>query len=215
MLDSSAAFATIDHATLTDRLSNWYGIFGQAQIWFSSYLKNRHQSVTLSYGVPQGSVLRPVLFSLYTTPLSAIIFSFDINHHLNADETQINMSLSVSNAKESLEKLRHCLTGVSAWMTGSKLKLNPSETEFLLIGTKLQREKFLNNFPCLLLGQDTHPSTSAKNLGVLFDSSLNFRKHISQTCRACFYHIRDLRRIRKSLSLDLAKQIAVALVSSN
>ena len=73
----------------------------------------------------------------------------------------------------------------------------------------LQREKFLNNFPCLLLGQDTDPSTSAKNLGVLFDSS-----HISQTCRACFYHIRDLRRIRKSLSLDLAKQIAVALVSS-
>ena len=120
------------------------------------------------------------------------------------------MSLPVSNAKESLEKLQHCLLGVSAWMTGAKLKLNPRKTEFLLIGTKLQREKFLNNFPCLL----TNSSTSAKNLGVLFDSSLNFRKHISQTCRACFYHIRDLRRIRKNLSLDLAKQIAVALVSS-
>ena len=77
-----------------------------------------------------------------------------------------------------------------------------------------QREKFLNNFPCLLLGQDTNPCTSAKNLGVLFDSSQNFGKHISQTCRACFYHIRDLRRIRKSLTLDLAKQIAVAIVSS-
>ena len=77
-------------------------------------------------------------------------------------------------------------------MTESKLKLNrPSKTEFFLIGTKLQREKFLNNFPCLLLGQDTNPSTSAKNLGVLFGSSLNFR--------AC---------------LDLAKQIAIALVSS-
>ena len=123
------------------------------------------------------------------------------------------MSLSVSNAKESLEKLQHCLMGVSAWMTGSKLKPNPSKTEFLLIGTKLQREKFLNNFPCLLLGQDTNLSTSA-NLGVLFDSSLNFRKHISQTCRACFYHIRDLRRIRKNLPLDFAQQIAVALVSS-
>ena len=122
------------------------------------------------------------------------------------------MSLSVSNAKESLEKLQHCLMGVSAWMTGSKLKPNPSKTEFLLIGTKLQREIFLKNFPCLLLGQDTNPSTSAKNLGVLFDSSLNFRKHISQTCRACFYHICDLRR--KSLFLDLGKQIAVALVSS-
>ena len=148
LLDLSVAFDTIDHATLTYRLSDWYGISGQAQIWFSSYLQIRHQSVkiddtfsnrvTLSYVVPQGSVLGPVLFTLYTTPPSAIISSFDINHHLYADDTQIYMHLSVSNAKESLENLQHCLMGVSAWMTGSKLKLNPSKTEFLLIRTKLQ-----------------------------------------------------------------------------
>ena len=195
LLDLSAAFDTVDHATLTDRLSDWYGISGQAQIWFSSYLQNRHQSVkiedtfadkvTLFYGVQQGSVLGPVLFTLYTTPLSAIISIFDIDHHLNADDTEIYMSLSFSNAKESLEKLQHCLMGVSAWMTGSKVKLNPSKTEFLLIGTKLQRDKFLNNFPCLLLSQDTNPSTSARNLGVLFDSSLNFRKQsVLRSCQA-------------------------------
>ena len=100
---------------LTMLLSDWYGISGQAQICFSFYLQNRHKSVkikdtfsdkvTLSYGVPQGSVLGPVLFTLYTTPLSAIIPSFDISYHLYADDTQIYMSLSVSNAKESLEKL--------------------------------------------------------------------------------------------------------------
>ena len=92
-----------------DRLFDWYGISGQAQVWFSSYLQNRHQSVkikdtlsdkiALSYGVPQGSVLGPVRFALYTTPLSAIFSSFDINHHLYADDIQIYMSLSVSNAK--------------------------------------------------------------------------------------------------------------------
>ena len=71
-------------------------------------------------------MLGPVLFTLNTTPLSAIISSFDINHNLYAHDTQIQMSLSVSNAKESLEKLQHCLMGVSAWMTGSKLQLNPS-----------------------------------------------------------------------------------------
>ena len=133
-----------------------------------------------------------MLFTLYITTLSAIISSFDINHHLYADYILIYMSLSVSSAMESLEKLQHSLIGVSTWMTGSKLKIYHSKTEFCLIRTKLQREKFLNIFQCSILGQDTNPSTSAKNLGVVFDSSLNFRKHISQTCRACFYHIRDL-----------------------
>ena len=193
LLDFSVAFDTIDHATLPNIFSDWYVIFtsGQGQIWFSSYLQNRHQSaknkdslsdkVTLSYGVPQGSVLGPVIFILYTTPLSTIIPSFDINHPLNADDTQIYMSLSVSNAKKSLEKLQHCLMAVSAWMTGAKLKLNPSKTDFLLFGTKLQREKFLNNPPCLNVGQDTNPSASANNLSVVFDSSPDFRKkHISK-----------------------------------
>ena len=127
-------------------------------------------------------MLGPMIFTLYTTPLSAIISSFDINHHLFADDTQMYMSLSVSNAEESLEKLQQCLMGVSDWMTESKLKLNPSKTEFLPIWTKLLREKFLHNFLCLILGQDTNPSASATNLGVVFDSSLNFRKHITQTC---------------------------------
>ena len=156
LLDLSAAFDTIDHATLTNRLSDLYGISGLAQIWFSSYLQNRQQSVKikgtlsdkaiLSYGVQQGSgSVGPVLFTLYmyTTSLSAIISSFDIDYHLYADDTQIYMSLSVSNAKESFENLQHC---VMAWITGSKLKRNPSKTEFLLIGTKLQREKY---FPML------------------------------------------------------------------
>ena len=96
-------------------------------------------------------------------------------------------------------------------MTGSKLKLNLCK---IFLGMKLHREKVLHNFPCLILVQDTNHSALATYLGVVFDSSLNFRKHISQTCGECFYHIPDLRRIRKSLSLDFAKQIAVALVSS-
>ena len=127
------------------------------------------------------------------------------------------MALSVYNAKESLEKLQNCVMALSVWMTGSKLKLNPSKTDFLLIGTKLQREKILNNSPCLILGQDTNPSASAKNLGVVFDSrriseKTYFKKDIYsiyQTCRACFYHI-----MRRYASLYLSKQIAVALVSS-
>ena len=91
------------------------GYLGRLKFGFLFFLQNRHQSVkikdtlsdkvTLSNGVPQGSVLGPALFTLCTTPLSAIISNFDINHHLYANDTQIFMSLSVSNANESLEKL--------------------------------------------------------------------------------------------------------------
>ena len=86
-------------------------------------------------------MLGSVLFTLFTTPLSAIISSFDKNHHLYADDTQ--MSLSVSNAKESLEKLQQCLMGVSSWITGSKLKLNPSKTKFLFYWDQTSERKNL------------------------------------------------------------------------
>ena len=99
--------------------------------------------------------------ALYTTPLSAMIPSFDINHHLRADDTQSYMSLSASNAKEYLVVL--------ALIAGSKLKLNSSKDQ-----TSVRK----NNFSCLILGQDTNPSASTKNLGVVLDSSLNSRKHI-------------------------------------
>ena len=224
LLDLSAAFDTIDHTTLTKRLSNWYGITGPALDWFSSYLKDRCQNVknrdilsdpvTLTYGVPQGSVLGPLLFTLYTTPLSSVISSYGLKHHLYADDTQIYVSLSTENAELELEKLQNCIADVFAWMTDSKLKLNPGKTEFILIGSKLQRKKFNSIFPISILDQETKPSESARNLGVLFDSDLSYRRHVSQTCRSCFYHIRDLRRIRRSLPLNLAKQIAIALVSS-
>ena len=107
-----------------------------------------------------------------------------------------------------------CLASVEKWMFQNKLKLNPGKTEFLLIGHEQQRSKYHSLFPVPLMGVDTKPSKSARNLGVIFDQNFNFRSHISQVCASCFYHIRDLRRIRKHLSLDNAKSLATALVTS-
>ena len=117
------------------------------------------------------------------------------------------MSLSVSNAEESLEKLQQCLMGVSVWMTGSKLKLNPSKTEFLLIGTKLPRNKILHNFPCLILGEDTNPSALSKNLGVFPKNT--YPKHVGHASIISAICV----EFEKVCPLDLAKQIAVVLVS--
>ena len=71
-------------------------------------------------------------------------------------------------------------------------KLNPDKTDLIIIGTKQQRNRVINHFPVKLLGSDTFPSDTVHNLGVVFDSDLNFRHHISQVCKSFFYHIRDL-----------------------
>ena len=99
LLDLSAAFDTIDHSILFHRLHHDFGIQGTALDWFSSYLTNRTQSVSLhcytsepspiSFGVPQGSVLGPVLFILYTASLSTVIEKHSVLHHSYADNSQL------------------------------------------------------------------------------------------------------------------------------
>jgi hypothetical protein len=224
LLDMSAAFDTIDHSILLQRLEKCYGFSGTAICWLKSYLTNRCQrikldsclspSVSLPFGVPQGSVLGPLLFTVYTSPLSSVIEGQSVPHHLYADDTQLYLSFSADDSESSILRLQQCLGSVQHWMLANKLKLNPDKTEFLLIGHERQRKKYLSSFPIPLLGVDTKPAKAARNLGVYFDQNFNFRKHISQVCGSCYYHIRDLRRIRRHLSLEDTKCLATALVSS-
>ena len=215
LLDLSAAFDTIDHNICITRLSTWYGISGTALSWFTSYLTDRQQDIKIgncfsdmlptSCGVPQGSVLGPLLFTLYTTPLSSVIQKHNLDHHHYADDTQIYVSLTTPDTCRSLNQLRDCLQDVSRWMKNSKLKLNADKTEFLIIGTSTQRTQLDGFFPTHILSQSITSAASVLNLGVTFDDNFNFKQHISKTCRCCFYHIRDLRRIRRFISLSVAK----------
>ena len=147
LLDLSAAFDTIDHDLLSDRLTSWFGIGGTALGWINSYLRDRFQSINIKgiisnpfellFGVPQGSVLGPLLFIMYTTPLSSVLSKFNhINHHLYADDTQVFNSFDISNCDTKLSHLQDCLLSTQDWMYSNKLKLNPDKTEFMLIGNK-------------------------------------------------------------------------------
>ena len=190
LLDFSAAFDTIDHDIRFNSPRDWFGVDGTVLRWIKSYLSNCKQKVklgnsfsdafSLPYGVPQGSVLGPLLFTLYTTPLSNIISNFNVTHHLYADDTQIYLALDHRNFDSSFAELTECLTCVQNWMAGVKLKLNPEKTEFIIIG---DRQAILSPLP------DT-----VKNLGVTFDSGNTFTSHITNRCRACYYHLKYLRR---------------------
>ena len=224
LLDLSAAFDMIDHSLLYDCLHDWFGLDGTVLSWIKSYLSNRKQkikigdsfseAVILPFGVPQDSVLGPLLFTLYTSPLSQVISKFNVTHHLYADDTQIYLAVDSRNFDSSMEELTECLKSVQEWMDGVKLKLNPEKTEFIIIGQKAIRESLAPNFPVPLLQNNISPSVEVKNLGVIFDSDNSFDNHVAKVCRACYYHLRDLQRIRKFLGVETAILLANAMVSS-
>ena len=139
---SVRSFMGWHHSLLYDCLHDWFGLDGTVLSWIKSYLSNRKQkikigdsfseAVILPFGVPQGSVLGPLLFTLYTSPLSQVISKFKVTHHLYADDTQIYLAVDSRNFDSSMEELTECLKSVEEWMEGVKLKLNPEKPNLSL-----------------------------------------------------------------------------------
>ena len=192
LLDLSAAFDTINHSILLDRLQRWVGITGVALDWFSSYLSGRSVAVALNNyssasapltcGVPQGSILGPVLFSLYMLPLGTLINSFEgISYHCYADDTQLYLSFEHNNLSK-LTVMQDCLAAIKNWMSHNFLQLNADKTEILIIGPEIISNEIQQSLGPLA----NNVKQNAKNLGVFFDKKMNLEFHIKKITQSCF-----------------------------
>ena len=183
ILDLRAAFdtCTIDKEILCHRLRTYFGISNLALKRFNSYLNRRSMSVSsensfsaptpVRFGVPQGSVLGPVLYSMYIVPLCDILSAQNIDFHMYADDTQLY--ILIGNDNGNVYRLKKCITYINNWMTTNKLKLNGEKTEVIILSNKSRNFPMdLNHLNCSS-EEISIPSTNVvRNLGVYFDSNL-------------------------------------------
>ena len=109
-----------------------------------------------------------------------------INFNFYADESQVYVHLSQKNVSAAFEQLNRCLDDVKEWMLTNKLKLNHDKIEFIIFGSKRQRDKLKACFPIDILGSPLCPVDSVKNLGMWFHSDFSWGKHVQNVCKVVF-----------------------------
>ena len=225
-LDLSAAFDTVCHKTLLSRLENMFGLSGTVLNWVTSYLSDRSQFVTvdghkspvaqLTTGVPQGSVLGPLLFTSFTSPVSQLISSFNLSHQQYADDTQVYVSLSKTDPTASISLLQDCLMALRCWYAQNDLTINPSKSDAILLATA-QRTKTLASQGLLevsVAGCPVPLTNSLTTLGITLDSSLTLSKHVKTVACSSMFHVRALKHIRPLLSQQDSNTLASCLIQS-
>ncbi len=220
-LDLSSAFDLVDHEVLLERLRCSFGFTSSVFDWFHSFLTKRKRffhfrdtsssvSAVLS-GVPQGSVLGPILFVLYTSDIINLVQGFHLSAHVFADDIQVYGSCPCDEASDLSLRMSSCLSALHAWLKSNKLHLNAQKSKVIWIGTK-QRLANIRQ-PSLQIGDLTiQPVPSLQCLGFMIDSTLSFSNHVSRTLSACFGTLRQLRSIRRSITRSLAVYLVTSLV---
>ena len=220
LLDFSSALSTIDYSILAHRLHTGFGFTESVLQWSSCYLTNRTHYISLSNhcsaftGVPQGSVLGPILFTMYIKPLSAIIDSHSIIHHSFADDLQLQMSAPPDRISELLHSMQSCISDVIAWATVNMLKLNDNKTELMLVTSK--RAKHLHNLhTSITIGNAQIPfKQSVKNMGLTLDCHLTMNAHVAIIAWTCYIELHCMASICRFLTSTATATLASAFVLS-
>ena len=204
LIDLSAAFDTVDHERLLSTL-HAIGITGKALAWFASYLQNRSQTITISgkqsrsqqleCGVPQGSVLGPILFNVYTAALGLLLRQEKTNYSMYADDTDLYLIFKPSELTENVAEMERTAGLVRRWMASNELKMNDAKTEVMLITPRRMAMKI--ECPTMVIGDHVvAPSHFVRNLGVILDSLAGMERQINAVCKTSYMHLYNISKIR-------------------
>ena len=164
-------------------------------------------------GVPQGSVFRPLLFSLYPGDIERIVMKYKLGFHQYADDTQIYGHCLNEGTEELQMRVPECVDGIASWMGANCLKLNSEKTEVIWFSFR-RNLKNIPSYSVRVLESNIFPSKSVRNLGISMDRDLTMSKQISKTIQMCFNSLRQIRSIKGCLKMDSLKTLASAFVSS-
>ena len=165
------------------------------------------------WGFLRARFLALCFFSLYVADVVSLVLGCGIGVHMCADDLQIYFSDCLVNVSSLTDRLMDCIVAVGGWLSVNQLKFNPRKTEFLWLGTGPLLKKM--DAPTLLVdGVEVSPALTVRDLGVVLDGCLTMVPHINALCRCCFYQLRRLWSIRKSVPSDVMKTLVSAFVLS-